>query len=71
MLKWSGLEWDEGPGSLYEDKHIDSDMPAHLTLGPKGPYFQSKRLSIYHKFINTLLENGDAYPCFCTTERLQ
>lgn len=21
--------------------------------------------------MNTLIENGDAYPCFCTTERLQ
>ena len=40
-------------------------------LGPYGPYFQSKRLPIYHKYIDTLLENGDAYPCFCTTERLQ
>ena len=70
MLKWSGLSWDEGPGSLYEDEH-KGKLEGYKALGPHGPYFQSERLPIYHKFVDTLLENGDAYPCFCTTERLQ
>lgn len=64
MLKWSGMVWDEGPGSLYEQQNNEGK------LGPYGPYFQSERIPIYHKFIDTLVENGDAYPCFCTTERL-
>ena len=70
MLKWSGLTWDEGPGSIYEaqNKDLANSIKA---LGPYGPYYQSQRLPIYHKFAETLIENGDAYPCFCTTERLQ
>ena len=71
MLKWSGMSWDEGPGSLFELENERVDGPAHLMQGPKGPYYQSQRLAIYHKFIDALVANGDAYPCFCTTERLQ
>ena len=71
MLKWSGLTWDEGPGSLHEEKHKDSPGSDFRAQGPYGPYYQSRRLALYQKFTDTLLENGDAYPCFCTTERLQ
>jgi len=53
-LKWLGLNWDEGPE----------------TGGPYGPYRQSERLEIYHKYINRLVEDGHAYPCFCSRERL-
>ena len=53
-LKWIGLSWDEGP-----DKG-----------GDYGPYRQSDRLAIYKKYIDLLVEQGDAYPCFCTKERL-
>jgi len=54
-LKWLGLEWDEGP----------------LVGGPVGPYFQSERLELYKKLAQQLVEEGKAYYCFCTTERLQ
>lgn len=37
----------------------------------EGPYFQSERTEIYRKHANTLLENGGAYRCFCSTERLE
>jgi len=53
-LKWLGLEWDEGP-----------DIG-----GPYSPYRQSERLEIYHEYINKLVENGHAYPCFCSKKRL-
>ncbi len=53
-LKWLGLEWDEGP-----------DIG-----GPYGPYRQSERLEIYHEYINRLVAEGHAYPCFCTREHL-
>lgn len=53
-LKWVGLEYDEGPNKE----------------GSVGPYFQSKRLDFYNKYANQLLEQGDAYRCFCTPERL-
>ncbi|MFC2139828.1 glutamate--tRNA ligase [Bacteroidota bacterium] len=54
-LNWVGLEYDEGP-----------DKP-----GEFGPYMQSKRLDIYNKYVNQLLEDKKAYRCFCTTERLK
>ena len=53
-MKWVGLEYDEGP-----DKQ-----------GNCGPYFQSKRLDIYQKYIQELLNKKKAYHCFCTPERL-
>lgn len=53
-LRWAGLEYDEGP-----------DKP-----GEYGPYTQSERLDIYHNYANQLIENGKAYNCFCSPERL-
>ena len=38
--------------------------------GDNGPYYQSQRLSIYKDHIQILLKNGSAYPCFCTSRRL-
>jgi glutamyl-tRNA synthetase len=54
-LRWLGLDWDEGP-----DKG-----------GPHGPYRQSERSAIYREHAERLIENGHAYPCFCTRERLE
>ena len=34
------------------------------------PYFQSKRLSIYKKYIGELIKKDLAYCCFCSSERL-
>ena len=70
-LQWAGLEYDEGPGSVAEqnfDQQIDNDL---FKQGPYPPYQQSKRLKVYEKFCDSLLENGNAYHCFCTTERLK
>lgn len=35
-----------------------------------GPFYQSRRFDRYQEVIQQLLENGDAYHCFCTRERL-
>jgi glutamyl-tRNA synthetase len=53
-LRWLGLQWDEGP-----------DIG-----GPYGPYRQSERAEIYREHARRLVERNHAYPCFCTTERL-
>jgi glutamyl-tRNA synthetase len=53
-MRWLGLEWDEGP----------------VVGGPKGPYFQTKRGSIYQEQLEKLLSVGDAYHCFCSPEEL-
>ncbi|MFC1865979.1 glutamate--tRNA ligase [Chloroflexota bacterium] len=53
-LRWLGMDWDEGP-----------DIG-----GEYGPYFQSERLNLYKEAAKRLVEQGDAYYCYCTPERL-
>lgn len=53
-LRWLGLDWDEGPD----------------VGGDRGPYRQSERTAIYREHVQTLIDNGTAYRCFCTSERL-
>ena len=58
-----GLKWDEGP-YLNNDSKIKEK-------GQNGPYFQSKRLKIYGKYVDMLLKSDNAYHCFCSEERLK
>ncbi|TQV91872.1 hypothetical protein V2A60_006024 [Cordyceps javanica] len=53
-LSWAGLSWDEGPDCG----------------GPYGPYRQSERLPIYREHVQTLLDKGHAYRCFCSPAQL-
>lgn len=55
-LKDFDLTPDEG--MISEDKWI----------GKYGPYKQSMRKEIYESYAKYMIENGKAYPCFCTTE---
>jgi len=57
-LHWAGLEYDEGP------------LPEGPEKGEYGPYIQSHRHEIYEKYAQQLLDDGHAYRCFCTKERL-
>lgn len=54
-LHWAGIDFDEGPGKG----------------GPCGPYIQSERLPIYQKHAQELIDAGNAYYCFCSSERLE
>ena len=54
-LRDCGLDYDEGPD----------------VGGDYGPYVQSERKEIYLKYARRLVEQGDAYYCFCTKERLE
>ncbi|MGD9901712.1 MAG: glutamate--tRNA ligase [Spirochaetales bacterium] len=38
--------------------------------GSYGPYVQSERKPIYMAFAKKLVEEGKAYPCFCSAEKL-
>lgn len=59
------FEWDEGP------KNVKGQMSNVKCLGDFGPYVQSERVEIYKKYANDLIEKGKAYPCFCSSERLE
>ncbi len=54
-LQQVGLQHDEGP-----------DLG-----GEYGPYIQSERKNIYLPYAEKLVEEGKAYYCFCTKERLE
>ncbi len=53
-LNWCGLNIDEGP----------------VTGGEYGPYRQSERKELYHKYVHQLIENGHAYYAFDTKSEL-
>ncbi|MCS6966010.1 MAG: glutamate--tRNA ligase [Candidatus Kapabacteria bacterium] len=55
MLRWVGLEFDEGP-------HV---------AGPYGPYVQSQRLELYQQQVQLLVERSAAYYAFDTPEELE
>lgn len=54
-LKWLGIEPDEGP----------------VVGGSHGPYRQSERKEIYAKYLKKLLDEDNAYYCFCSEEELE
>lgn len=53
-----GVEFTEGVTGFGTEK------------GDYGPYTQSQRVEIYHAVAKRMVENGAAYPCFCTAEEL-
>jgi glutamyl-tRNA synthetase len=53
-LQWLGIDWDEGP----------------IVGGDFGPYLQSERLNIYQEAVDKLIEQGDAYYCICSPDKL-
>jgi glutamyl-tRNA synthetase len=54
-MAWLGLDWDEGGKKG----------------GKYGPYVQSERFDLYKKYAYELVEKGEAYFCFCDSERLE
>ena len=57
-----------------EDYGLDPDETISQNggdIGEYGPYMQSKRKEIYKSYAKKLIEEGNAYPCFCTPEDLE
>ncbi len=59
VLRYFDIEFDEGAG--FEDTDPQNAY---------GPYFQRQRAAIYHVYAKSLVEQGLAYPCFCSEETL-
>ena len=49
---------------------FDEGICAGGEKGNYGPYRQSKRAEIYQTYAKKLVQEGKAYPCFCTEEEL-
>ncbi|TWT23013.1 glutamate--tRNA ligase [Planomicrobium sp. CPCC 101110] len=54
-LKWLGIDYDES---------VDVG-------GDYGPYRQMERLDLYSGYAQEMLENGSAFKCFCSPEKLE
>ncbi len=54
ILRWVGLDWDEGPG----------------VGGPYTPYRQSERREVYDAALGRLEAEGTVYRCYCTPEEV-
>ena len=57
-LREFSVTFDEGPINENEE------------IGNYGPYVQSQRKEIYQAFAKHLIEEGKAYPCFCSEEEI-
>jgi glutamyl-tRNA synthetase len=55
MMRWLGLDWDEGPEAG----------------GEYGPYRQSQRMDLYADVAEQLVSTGRAYHCYCSHEELE
>lgn len=63
-MAWAGIAIDEGV-------KIDESTGVVIEDGAFGPYIQSKRRDLYKEHVDKLLDNGKAYRCFCTAQRLE
>ena len=54
-LRWLNIDWDEGPE----------------VGGPHSPYEQSRRLEVYQRMAEQLVDQGNAYYCYCSREELE
>ena len=50
--------------------HFDEGATHDGDKGSYGPYRQRQRAFLYHVYAKKLVEEGMAYPCFCTEEEL-
>jgi glutamyl/glutaminyl-tRNA synthetase len=57
--------------SGFDIKYDEGPTPGGKEIGAYCPYFQSHRIKIYKTFAKKLLEDGLAYPCFCSDEELE
>jgi len=53
-FQWLGLDWDAWPGKD----------------GGEGPYYQMQRLELYNQYLQQLLDDGQAYYAWETSEEL-
>lgn len=62
IINWAGFEYSEG---------VYLEAGKIIQKGDFGPYIQSERLEIYQKYAQELVAKGNAYYCFCSSEKLE
>lgn len=83
LFNWLFARHHQGTFILrFEDTDVERSRPELIEpileslkwLGldwDEGPYFQSQRLKLYREYAERLVEEGKAYPCYCTPEELE
>jgi glutamyl-tRNA synthetase len=66
-LTWMGLHWDEGPQSIGNGDQLELGGEK----GEFGPYRQSERTAIYKKYLTQLIDDGNAYSCYCSKDDIE
>ena len=67
------LRIEDTDATRSSDEMVQSIIDSLTWLGvdwDEGPYYQSQRTELYQTYIDRLLESGNAYRCFCTSEEL-
>ena len=71
------LRLEDTDRTRYDEKYVKNlyDTCSWLGIewnegGEYGPYVQSERFELYKKYAFELVEKGEAYYCFCDSERL-
>ncbi len=67
-LAWLGIRWDQGP-ELKQGEGGGGEAIGGDRFGV-GPFFQARRVPLYNKYIEQLIDQEKAYPAFDTTEEL-
>lgn len=67
----NGIEGIINSLETFELKPDEGMITENEWEGNYGPYKQSLRKEIYQSYAKYLLEQGKAYPCFCTSEELE
>jgi nondiscriminating glutamyl-tRNA synthetase len=83
-LRWCGIQIDEGVTGVKSTKYkvLTTNVSGNkekynkikesvVQKGNFGPYIQSERLKIYQRYAEELMRKGAAYPCFCSSARLE
>ncbi len=68
------LRIEDTDASRSTDESIQEILAAMQWLGldhDEGPYRQTERQDLYNQKIQALLDNGQAYRCYCSAERVE
>ena len=68
------LRVEDTDRSRSTDEYIEAILDGMAWLGldsDEGPYRQTERMDIYNSYIEQMLDEGNAYYCYCSQEELE
>ncbi|MFW6283785.1 MAG: glutamate--tRNA ligase [Desulfosalsimonas sp.] len=68
------LRFEDTDAERSTQQYVDAIVDALEWLGidwDEGPFYQSRRLDVYEKYIQHLIDTGSAYYCTCSKEKIE